>query len=495
MKKQQSKIFSNVGGVHPGRSAFDLSYEKLITCDMGELIPVMCDEVIPGDIFEIGNQALIRFQPLVAPIMHEVNVFVHYFFCPYRKLFDDWEDFITGGPDGTDTTTLPTFDPDIGAKNAKGSLWDYFGFPTSVRPTDAYPLDFPRRAYHDIYNNYYRDENLITEIDITDQSNYSVLKRSWEKDYFTAALPWQQRGTAPAFPIVGTSSAEWPAASSSNIFTMSGDSVANAPYSTTTKDLLENNTIDLSTATPLDIADMRLGFQVQKWMERNARAGARYVEFLQSHFGVSPKDERLQRPEYIGGSKSPVIISEVLQTSETSATAQGTMTGKGVAISTEYCAKYRVPEFGLIMGIMSVMPKSTYQQGINRQWLRETRYDFYFPEFANLSEQAIINAEIYCTTTGSENTTVFGYQGQYDEMRVKNNIITGDFRDTYDYWHLSRQFAGPTAPLLNQSFIECDPRKDCFAAPSEPGLLVQFGNLIKAIRPMPYIAEPGLIDH
>lgn len=498
------KLFNQVGGIAPGKSAFDLSYEKLLTCDMGQLIPILAEEAVPGDVWEIAAQALIKFQPLVAPIMHTVNVFVHYFFVPYRLIWNYWEDFITGGADGQDSHTLPRWDPAAAGATDKGTLWDYFGFPVGVRPNGAYPLDFPRRAYCLIYNEYYRDETLQDELDITELLNNSVLRRDWEKDYFTSALPFQQRGTAPAFPIAGTSSAEWAGtyfADGPGNVTMQVSNVANdariytngAQATSNLSNMMNGNTVDLSTATPLDIADIRIGFQVQKWLERNARAGSRYTEFLQSHFAVSPRDERLQRPEYIGGSKSPVIISEVLQNSETDGTPQGNMAGHGVSINSKYISKYRVQEFGVIMGIMSIMPKPVYQQGINRQWLRNTRYDFYFPEFAHLSEQGIIRAEIFCDTDSNHNNALFGYQGQYDEMRIKQNMVCGDFRDTYDYWHMSRQFA--SYPTLNSQFLQCIPRKDCFAAPSEPGVLVQFGNIIKAIRPMPGMANPGLIDH
>ena len=215
---------------------------------------------------------------------------------------------------------------------------------------------------------------------------------------------------------------------------------------------------------------------------------------LRAHFGVSPRDDRLQRPEYIGGSKSPVIVSEVLQTSSTDATSpQGNMAGHGVSASATYCGKYRATEYGLIMGIMSIMPRAMYQQGINRQWLRRSRYDFYFPEFANLSEQAILNCEIYETGVEATNKSIFGYQGRYDEMRTKQNMVCGQMKSVFDYWHLGRIFS--TQPLLNSSFVTCNPDKRIFAAPSEPGFIVQFANLIKAWRPMPIQSDPGFIDH
>lgn len=495
------KVFQNVGAVRPGRSVFDLSYEKKFACDMGQLIPIMCDEVVPGDIFEIGNQALIRFQPLVSPVLHEINMTVHYYFVPYRKLWDDWENFITGGADGQFTDAIPTWEPVDGVENVMGSLWDFLGFPVGVDPDGAYPMSFPRDAYNWIFNEYYRDETLTPEVLLT---SAIIQNRAWEKDYFTSALPWQQRGIAPALPISGTTSAVWAASSFPNVLLATGLYVTNtagderigannANAAANVLGTFNDNTVDLTAATPLDLADLRIAMQIQRWMERNARAGARYTEFLQSHFGQSPRDDRLQRPEYIGGTKAPVIVSEVLQTSETDTTPQGNLAGHGLCVSNQYAGKYRVEEFGLIMGIMSVMPKPCYSQGINRQWLRRTKYDFYFPEFANLSEQNIIQAELYATNVSAENNTPFGFQGQYDEMRTKSSMICSQFRTTFNYWHLAREFG--SAPELNDAFIKCVPRKDIFAVPAEPGLLVQFGNVIKAIRPMPAIANPGLIDH
>ena len=199
-----AKIFQRVGAVKPRKSAFNLSYEKKFTCDFGQLIPVMCDEVVPGDFFKIGNQMVIRFQPLVAPILHEINVYVHYFFVPYRILWDDWEDFITGGITGDLTPTIPTWSPTPVTGNALNSLWDYLGFPVGIIPAGALPLDFPRRAYNMVWNEYYRDETLQTEVALT---NEAILLRNWAKDYFTSSLISQQRGISPALPIAGTTSA------------------------------------------------------------------------------------------------------------------------------------------------------------------------------------------------------------------------------------------------------------------------------------------------
>ena len=498
-----SGVFNTVQPARPGRSVFNLSYEKKFTCDMGQLIPIMCDEVVPGDKWKIGNQSVIRFQPLVAPAMHEINVYVHYYFVPLRILWDDWEDFITKGVNGDFSDPIPEWNP---TNTAKGSLWDFMGLPVGVVPTGRLPYDFIRRAYNRIYNEYYRDETLQAEVA---ETNEAILNRNYEKDYFTASLPWQQRGTAPAVPITGMGKAIWPSAafgispasatgvSIEDISTPNPRLISlNATGKTNLKTVLELNTVDLSAASTFDVSDLRQVFQLQKWMERNARGGVRYCEFLHMHFGLNPRDDRLQRPEYLGGSKSPIVISEVLQTSSTDATTpQGNLAGHGVGVNQSFCASYQAQEFGLILGIMSVMPRTAYQQGIDRQFLRKTPFDFYFPEFANLSEQAIERCEIYATNVEAENKTLFGYQGRYDEMRFKRNMVCSEMRDVFDYWHLGRKFSTP--PLLNSSFITCDPAntKRIFAVEDAPGLIVNFGNLIKAIRPLPIQSTPGLIDH
>lgn len=514
-------VYDRVKNARPGRAAFNLSYEKKLTCDMGQLIPIMCDEVVPGDTFKIGVEAVIRFQPLVSPVLHEINAFFHYFFVPYRLLWADWEKFITGDVDGEDASVLPRWAPSGGGSGAAaaGTLWDYFGFPVGVDPIGARPMAFPLYAYNAVYNNYYRDENQVAEMALDEEGlNYGPLLRAWEKDYFTSALPWQQRGTAPALPISGSSSAVWavapgldyPAPNDANVFTMEGNSVSQVGRNQNTVNVLEGgsvvqselntNTVDLSVASTFDVADLRLAFQLQKWQERNARAGVRYTEFLAAHFGVSPRDERLQRPEYIGGTRMPVMVSEVLQTSSTDATTpQGNMAGHGLSAGRDFCASYRAEEFGLILGIMSVMPRTAYDQGINRQWLRTTRFDFYTPEFAHLSEQAVIRAEIFCNGVSNDNNTIFGYQGRFNEMRSKQSMLCGlmrsDAAGSLDFWHLGRHFA--TYPELDQSFIECDPAetKRIFADEDAPGLIVNIANIIKAIRPLPMDPDPGLIDH
>jgi len=578
--------FRRTGSLHPRRNAFDLSYSKLFTCRMGELIPVFHDEMVPGDTFQIGNEVIVRFQPMVAPILHEITVYTHYFFVPYRILWEHWERFITGGIDGQDATPLPRW-PHLGGgnwltPNVRGifSLWDYFGFPINRFPSpsminpDYMPLAFPLRAYNLIYDEYYRDENLESrtskgttttippsppsgpeaeewvpgELDGstildngTAQRWHNILsfprRRNWTKDYFTSALPWQLRGTPPALPIAGNLNAEFAGSpfyvpnmlpiveSSNNIFGggpigravglltggVDAGNISSGPTSGIAGDGravgvrvqdLNRNTVDLSEAVTFDVSDLRRAFQLQKWMERNARAGVRYTEFLRSHFGVSPRDDRLNRPEYIGGSRTPVTVSEVLQTSQTNpGSPQGTMSGHGLEAGGNYVGSYKAYEFGIVMGLMSVMPKPAYEDGINRQWLRRTRYDYYFPEFSHLSEQGLFEAEIFAQGVASD-YDVWGFQGIYDEMRVKQDMVCSEMRvnlpagtPSLSFWHLGRSFA--SRPPLNASFVRCEPALRPFAVQgvqTRP-LIVHFGNKVKGIRPLPEIATPGLIDH
>lgn len=522
-------LFNKVENRFPPRSLFDLSHEKKLTCDMGQLVPVLCEEMVPGDTFKISNEIVIRMQPLVAPILHEINAFVHYFFVPFRLLWDGWENFITGGVDGEDSQEPPVWIPASFNDTAPGTLWDYLGFPSIPMvpdpndPTMMLPSAFPKRAYNLVWDEYYREQNLQATIKTHphgldyENTGGSVFNRCWEKDYFTSALLWPQRGPAPALPITGIGSAVFPGdinpvistangvypmypsdAANPTEFTVNGAGAINntaANLLRVRKTDLNNNMIDFSTASTFDIADLRLAFQMQRWMERNMRGGVRYTEFLRAHFGVTPRDDRLQRPEYIGGSKSPLIISEVLQTSSTDAESpQGTMVGHGITADRNFIANYTAKEYGVMIGILSIMPRTSYQQGISRQWLRKTRYDYYFPEFANLSEQEVYSGELYWQPIG-ENNKIFGYQGRYDEMRYRPNTVHGLFKSDLNHWHLGRIFS--SQPYLNAGFVSVNPAetKRIFAVENEPGFLVSFGNVIRAVRPLPAFGTPGLIDH
>lgn len=563
-------VFSRVLGNKVGRSVFDLSHTKRFTCDMGQLIPVYFDECVPGDTRKIGMQCVTRFQPLVAPILDSVDLTVHYFFVPTRLLMDkeeDWNTFLTGGKDGRDESiSLPLYSlkaydgnnaPEVntfpfsnGKVNGKYSLWDYFGLPIAPsdmqKPWEFYDnvisVDkvnaFCQRAYNLVWNEFYRDMNLVDECSL---SNATVLYRAWKKDYFTSSLPWQQRGIAPALPLVGNvpvdnlvggyasiGASEDPFKFNLVNGKVSSLVVGNSPNDVDTQTVQfpvsrENSqaiqvgslsgklnlsgtpSVNLGSAGAFDVATIRQAFQIQRWMELNARGGVRYTEFLRSHFGISPKDEVLGRPQYIGGTKSSIVVSEVLQTSRTEDSTEtqkgsplGRLAGHGLGASSDYICTFTSKEFGYIIGLASWMPKPSYQQGVNRIFTRKTKFDFYFPEFAHLSEQAVTKGEIYATGTSADND-IFGYQGAYNEMRYTPSFNCADMRDTFKYWHLGRIFS--SAPNLNAGFLTTNSafsggiRKDIFASQNEPGLLVQFANLITAIRPLPVYGTPGFIDH
>lgn len=542
--------FTQVKSLRPGRSVFDLSYEKKFDFNIGQIIPVCLEEMVPGDTFKIGNELVINAQPLNAPVYHSINVYVHYFFVPTRLIFDGWEDFITGGIDGNDSTPLPRFSAPVGytASEFCGpySLYDYFGFPIVKDSGNAYsypgsrssagstayyyrPLLFPWSVYNFVWNEFYRDETLQQEVAL-DQP--LVLNRNWSKDYFTSALPFQQRGTSPALPISGSLDVLF-SGDFGLVKTDYQPVVGLSPAGTLTAVLSEGDpsgevrslvnpglaipftvdkgslagTVDVSDALTFDVSDLRLAFQLQKFMERAARGGVRYTEFLTSFFGVAPTDARLQRPEYLGGSKSPVLINQVTQTSESGTTPQGTLRGKGITADKNYICSYTASEFGYLIGLMSVLPMPSYQQGVQRKWLRKSKTDFYFPMFAHLSEEPVFEEQVFAFAGDEDNGQsgdskiwngkIFGYQAPYNDMRQNQNMVCGSLRDTLNYWHAGRIF--DTAPSLNSDFIECDQARDhidrIFAVQNVPGLICNFANIITAIRPLPKYGEPGLIDH
>lgn len=558
--------FATVPSERIRRSVFDLSYEKKFTADFSWLYPICCDECVPGDHFTLGFSSVIRFNPLVAPVLHEIKVSTHYFFVPYRILDRNFEAHITGGRDGTYVTPIPTWPRDALASYSDGYdpismpwISDYIGIPCDMdlsnydAPDGIRPIDMPRRAYYSVYAYYYWDENIgypfawinpdTLEFDVNSLPGDlgRLMQRSWSKDYLTSALPWQQRGTSPALPISGTlpvtlssyldvqpgvlktyvdfaavdvtgnpqnsfaintTPGTWPTAYRMGVYRNPGIGDSTPNYAGTLGQQI--GTANASSATTFNASDLRLVFQIQKWLERNARSGVRYTEFLRAHFSVSPRDDRLQRPEYIGGTVSPVVISEVLQTSASqSGSPQANMAGHGISVGGDYVGRYSVQEFGLIIGLMSIMPVPAYEDRLDRQWIKRNKYDFYFPEFANLSEQGIYNAEVRYNADTSD-LSIFGFQGRYDELRFKSNQVCGLMRQSapqnFSFWHCGRHFPPGSVPPLNENFIntgfnESTGAKRILAVPSQPAFLVNVRNHIKAVRPLPVQAEPGLIDH
>lgn len=551
-------IFQFVDGNNPSGNRFDLDYEVKGTAGFGWLIPVTCDEAVPGDVWDIGYALGVRAQPMIAPIMDRIDVTVDFFFVPYRLLSDDWEKFITGGRDGNYVSKQPTYpwkwtsavQTDLGLDGTipesinctKYSLWDYFGFPLAT-DLDWYsagsmgtaasfpdiklrPLAWPWLAYNQIYFEYYQDQNLnLSDYyweDVPDSVKYSndLKIRAYRKDYFTSALPFQQRGTAPSLPLSGISPVygmvntptsfannldqsavglQWSNYGEQYYQTTANFNTAVTPGNSATTVLAA----DLSGAPTFTVPEMRSAFAIQRWLEMNAKGGSRYVEFLRSHFGISPDDSTLQRPEFLGRVRQNVMVSEVLQTSQTSDDSPlGEFSGHGISYGDDHIDTWKATEFGLIIGLMSIMPPQSYFQGINRQWLRRSRFDYYFPEFANLSEQGIYNGEIYVQNDTSSanleespNLDVFGFQGRYDELRIKQSKVVADMRDTFDYWHLTRKFSSP--PSLNDDFIKVknEDFMRIFSVQNEHPFIFQYENKITCYRKMPAVPDPGLIDH
>ena len=512
-------IFSKVGGAHPRRNKFNLSFDVKTTADMGILYPVGTPQMmVPGDSFRVGHEVVAQLQPMVAPVMADMSVYFYDFFVPFRLLWDDWETFITRGVSGDEEPPLPYYDPSGGYHDdkftAKGTLWDSFGFPIGVDETKVKVLDFPWRAYNLIWNEYFRDENHMTELHIEpletvetlDDSlstyNYKPQRVCWGRDMFTSALPFQQRGTPVGIPVVSSGITTdfgnfSPAVNHFGFRTDIEEGTVEIAHPIDIHNFNEDlaSHFHINDITSADVADLRFMFQVQKFMERSARAGVRYTEFLRANFGVSPRDDRLQRPEFIGGTRSPILIKPVLQTSETDgqSTPTGTKYGQGMTADSTYSGTYYATEYGVMMTLMCIRPKTSYQQGVNRQWIKDTSWDFFNPLFQNLSEQEIYKEEIYATNDEKENKKVWGFTGRYNELRHNQSIVTGDMRDTFDYWHLGRKFT--SAPELNAKFLTCEPSKRIFAVQDEVGFILHIGQRIEALRPMVYMAEPGLIDH
>ena len=513
------------------RNLFDLSHENKLTCEMGKLVPILCEEILPGDTFRVSTDMVVRMAPMLAPIMHNVNVYTHFFFVPNRLIFDKWEDFITGGADGNDSTVAPYMTTPSGGFSVS-SLADYLGVPTGIGNAKISALPF--RAYAKIYNDYYRDENLQTEVPLSTAAgadtttSTALLTRCWQHDYFTSALPWTQRSTTGAVKLplgstapikgtgkaigltdgtndygLGTYSTKYEAIAQASVFnanvgtTVSPLSAASQSKAigVTTDASKSGMVADLSTATAADVNDIRYAFQVQRFLEKMARTGARYTEVILSHFAVKSSDSRLQRAEYLGGGRSPIAISDVLQTSadDDQPTPLATMAGHGYSAQRSHQFKRFFEEHGWLIGIMSIMPRSTYQQGLAKKWTRDTRFSYYWPVFSHLGEQAIHNREIYLQGTSADDG-IFGYQPRYQEYRKRYSEVHGDFRSSLNFWHLGRVFT--QLPVLNSDFVKCIPSTRIFAVTSGTDhMWVDLYHNIKALRPIPKYGDPGYVDH
>lgn len=518
------------------RNKFSLSHHRLLSCRMGYLVPIGLTEVLPGDTIQHATTGLIRCAPLVSPVMARCDVRIHHFFVPMRLLWKNWEDFITGGPDGQNASPFPVMNL---SNLVEGSLGDYFGLPTGVANMQVSALPF--RAYALIYNEFYRDEDLIDPLSVSLEdgldtvTNTQLQTCAWEKDYFTSARPWTQKGPAVTIPSYGgmadfsgtvnfqgtyakldvVNAGQYPGRvllPKSQDFHYDDE---NAAYSTVSTTGIRKSTsadsglagiadvagvsgpatatgkIDLSSAGGISVDDLRLALSLQRMQEARARYGSRYVEYLR-YLGVISSDARLQRPEYLGGGRTPLQFSEVLQTAE-GVNPVGEMRGHGIGALRSNRYRRFFEENGYVISLLSVRPKTVYGQMLPKTWLRRTKEDFFQPELQLIGQQEIYNKELKADHSNPDG--VFGYQDRYNEYRYHESSISGEFRSTLNYWHMARIFEGDIA--LNADFVNCNPTDRIFAAPGTADnpndtLYCFFHHSIQARRMLVPVANPGI---
>lgn len=545
-----ANIFDTIFSPRLKRDNYDLSHDVKLTCDFGKLVPFLCEETVPNDTWYLKSDVLLRMAALIAPIYHNVYVTTHYFYVPFRIIWDDYETFETGGKDGRTVPTFPRL-PLLGSAKADasfrdtnglfahGSLADFLNYPTSEENDSAGGMMVSAlafRAYQMIYNEYYRDENLEPELEFglgsgvinPSDADFKTLltlrNRAWMKDYFTSALPWPQKGATQYIPNnttgkINDSSLRLKNLSSpSSVLGVTGSGSGTLSKATGERNpilvdgmsaggsLVIDNTNNLELAddgvtikgTSFTVADLRNAIAAQHWLEVRARGGNRYKETIYSLFGKTLDDGRIMRPEFLGGGVNPLQVNDVVQTSQTtSSSPQGQYAGLGYSFGSSNGFKRSFPERGYIIGIMSVMPSPGYVEGLPRMYRKFDPKEFFIPQFQELGEQQIYNYEV-SLRQGADKLGEFGYTPRYAEYKYIPSRVHGDFKDmkSYGYWTLNRHYA--TAPTLNKEFIECDADKNdlnrIFAVTDAtvPKMLVQIHNTVKARRPMKKFAEPGI---
>lgn len=483
------------------RSKFNLSNTQLLSTNMGNLTPIGLVEVLPGDTVQHSISALVRAMPMVTPPMHRVRMKIHSWFVPHRIIFDKWEDFITGGPDGLDATTFPTINLSTVAEK---SLADYLGVPVGFA---GHVSALPFRAYAKIFNEWYRDQDLVTALPLSTAdgvdatTNQTLQNAAWEKDYFTTARPWEQKGATVTLPL-GGSAPVMGIGKKTQVFAAGGATryFPNGTSGTFAHEaLLDGGTsdretyikgtaasngypdiyADLSAATAVDINTVREAFALQRYQEARARYGSRYTEYL-AYLGVRSSDARLQRPEYLGGGTQNISFSEVLQTASTGSDANGVGQMFGHGIGAMRSNRYRkfFEEHGYIISLLHVLPETMYPQGLYRTWNRRVKEDFWQKELEHIGQQPILMKEVYALGAGPD--TIFGYQDRYDEYRRQESRIHGEFFTTLNDWHFARLLAAQ--PTLNATFVTSNPAVRPFQSQATNTLLVQARHRIAARR-------------